>query len=216
MTALRVDMSMSLDGYVAGPNPSMEHPLGEGGEQLHQWAFAVAAWRERHGLAGGDRNPDSEVVDESMRDLGATIMGRSMFSGGHGSWASDPNANGWWGDDPPFHHPVFVLTHHARAPLPMQGDTTFTFVTDGPLAALEQARAAAGDKDVAVGGGANVVQQYLAAGLLDGLQIHHVPVLLGGGTPLFANLDPGKVRFERGRVAGSPTGVVHVKYRVLR
>jgi dihydrofolate reductase len=216
MAALRLDMSMSLDGYVAGPNPSMEHPLGEGGEQLHQWAFAVAAWRERHGLSGGDRNPDSEVVDESVRDLGATIMGRGMFSGGHGSWTSDPNANGWWGDDPPFHHPVFVLTQHARAPLPMQGGTTFTFVTDGPLAALEQARAAAGDKDVAIGGGANVVQQYLAAGLLDQLQIHHVPVLLSGGTPLFANLGPGKVRFERTRVAESPTGVVHVKYRVLK
>jgi dihydrofolate reductase len=213
---LKVDISMSLDGYVAGPNPSTEHPLGGGGEQLHQWAFAVVAWRERHGLSGGERNRDSEVVDETLRNLGATIMGRRMYSGGQGPWESDANSRGWWGDDPPFHHPVFVLTRHPREPLPIRGGTTFTFVTDGPQAALEQARAAAGDKDVAIGGGADVVRRYLDAGLLDEPQIHHVPVLLGGGSALFANLEPGRVGFERTRVVSSPTGVVHVKYRVLR
>jgi dihydrofolate reductase len=180
-------MSMSLDGYVAGPNPSMEHPLGEGGEQLHQWAFAVAAWRERHGLSGGDRNPDSEVVDESVRDLGATIMGRGMFSGGHGSWTSDPNANGWWGDDPPFHHPVFVLTHHAHEPIEMAGGTTFFFVTEGIESALEQAAAAAGGADVRLGGGPATIREYLRAGLVDELHVAVVPLLLGAGERLLGD-----------------------------
>ena len=175
MAKLTLDISMSLDGFIAGPNQTLEEPLGKGGEQLHEWAFAARGWREAHGLSGGETNADSEVIEESLRNTGATVMGRRMFSGGEGPWEDDPNADAWWGDDPPFHHPVFVLTHHAREPVTKQGGTTFTFVTDGIESALEQARAAAGDKDVAVGGGANVAQQYLKAGLLDELQIHIAP-----------------------------------------
>src|SRR5215203_3961125 len=153
--------------------------------QLHEWAFAAQAWREAHGLDGGETNVDNEVVEEGVLRVGATVMGRRMFSGGEGPWESDPNADAWWGDDPPFHHPVFVLTHHERGPLNKEGGTTFTFVTDGIESALEQARAAAGDDDVAVAGGADVVQQYLRAGLLDEIQLHVAPVLLGDGVRLF-------------------------------
>src|SRR3954463_15560309 len=155
------NISMSLDGFVAGPEPSLEDPLGKGGEQLHEWAFATQAWREPHGRSGGEANVDSELVERTIARTGATIMGRRMFSGGEGPWEDDPNADAWWGDDPPFHHPVFVLTHHEREPVTKQGGTTFTFVTDGIQSALEQARAAAADKDVAVGGGAMAVQQYV-------------------------------------------------------
>src|ERR671918_2456876 len=148
MGKLYVDISMSLDGFVAGPNQTLDDPLGEGGEGLHEWVVASASWRQRHGLSGGEANVDSEVVEEGLRSTGATVMGRRMYSGGAGPWEDDPNADGWWGDDPPFGHPVFVLTHHAREPVAKQGGTTFTFVTDGIAAALEQARAAAPDKDV--------------------------------------------------------------------
>ena len=213
MGKLTFEQSVSLDGYSAGPNPSLQDPLGEGGEQLHEWAIATMAWRESHGREGGDHNVDSEVMEESIRDNGATVMGRRMFSGGKGGWDDDPRAEGWWGDEPPFHHPVFVLTHHAREPLELKG-TTFTFVTDGIEAALEQARAAAGDKDVAIGGGADVVQQYLNAGLVDEFQVHVVPVVLGGGVRLFDNLGTG-VRVESARVVESP-GVTHLKYRVMK
>jgi dihydrofolate reductase len=217
MGRLRLDISVSLDGFVAGPNQTLEQPLGEGGERLHDWAYVAASWRERHGLAGGESNVDSEVVEEAVHGTGATVMGRRMFSGGQGPWAGDPNANGWWGEEPPFHHPVFVLTHHPREPVTMQGGTTFTFVTDGIEAALEQARAAAGDKDVAVGGGADVVQQYLKAGLLDEVQLHVVPLLLGDGVRLFENhLAGGQVQLERTGVVESPTGVTHLSYRVAR
>jgi dihydrofolate reductase len=215
MARLTVGISMSLDGFVAGPNQTLEQPLGEGGDQLHQWAFAAVSWRERHGLSGGERNPDSEVVEESLRATGATVMGRRMFSGGQGPWEDDTNANGWWGEDPPFRHPVFVLTHHAREPVTMQGGTTFSFVTDGIQAALEQARVAAGDKDVTIGGGAEVVQQYLAAGLLDELEIHLVPVLLGGGVRLLDNLGAGQVELQSTRAIQSPT-VTHLRYRVVK
>jgi dihydrofolate reductase len=213
MGKLTFEQSISLDGYSAGPDPSLEHPLGEGGEQLHEWALATMAWRESHGREGGERNVDSEVVDESIRNCGATVMGRHMFSGGEGGWDDDPRAKGWWGDEPPFHHPVFVLTHHARDPLELTG-TTFTFVTDGIESALEQARAAAGDKDVAIGGGAAVIQQYLAAGLVDEFQIHVAPVFLGGGVRLFGDLG-SDTKLEQIRVVESPT-VTHVKYRVVR
>jgi dihydrofolate reductase len=217
MARLTLDISMSLDGFVAGPNQTLEQPLGEGGEQLHEWAVAVASWRARHGLSGGETNVDNEVVEEAIANTGATVMGRRMFSGGEGPWEDDPNADGWWGDDPPFHHPVFILTHHAREPVTKQGGTTFTFVTDGIEAGLEQARAGAAGKDVAVGGGANVVQQYLKAGLLDELQIHVVPVLLGAGVRLFENhlaTAPGEL--ECTRVIESPTGVTHLRYRVVK
>ena len=215
MGKLTLDISMSLDGYIAGPNQTLEEPLGEGGEGLHEWVFGLKSWRERHGLAGGETNVDSEVVEESIRNTGATVMGRRMFSGGEGPWQDDPNADAWWGDDPPFHHPVFVLTHHAREPLTKQGGTTFTFVTDGIQAALEQARAAAGDRDVAVAGGADVAQQYLKAGLLDELQLHLVPVLLGDGVRLL-DLTGAPRRLERTRVIESPTGVTHLRYVVVK
>jgi dihydrofolate reductase len=217
MAMLTLDISMSLDGFVAGPNQTLENPLGEGGERLHGWAFATAAFRGQHELSGGETNVDNDVVEEALANTGATVMGRHMFSGGEGPWDEDPNADAWWGDDPPFHHPVFVLTHHAREPVTKQGGTTFTFVTEGIEAALEQAREAAGGKDVAVGGGANAAQQYLKAGLLDEFQIHVVPVMLGDGVRLFEGhlaTAPGDV--ERTRVVESPTGVMHLKYGVAK
>jgi len=214
MAKLRCDISMSLDGFIAGPNQTLNEPLGRGGEQLHEWAVATKGFRESHGRSGGETGPDSDIVEESLRKAGATVMGRRMFSGGEGPWEDDPNADAWWGDDPPFHHPVFVLTHHAREPLVKQGGTTFTFVTDGIEAALEQARAAAGDKDVAVGGGASVVQQYLSAGLLDELRVHLVPVFLRDGVRLFDRL-PAQVELEGTRAIQSPA-VTHLEYRVAK
>ncbi len=206
---------MSLDGYVAGPNQTLEQPLGEGGERLHEWVFPLASFRERHGLAGGETNADDEVVAESLRKTGAVVMGRRMFSGGEGAWANDPNADAWWGDDPPFRVPVFVLTHHPRETVVKQGGTSFTFVTDGIEAALEQARAAAGDKDISLAGGASVAQQYLKAGLLDELQIHVAPVLLGGGVSLFDRLGIEPFELERTRVIESPS-VTHLRFNVVR
>ena len=213
-TSLRLDISISLDGFIAGPNPTLDDPLGEGGMGLHEWVIGLDSWRERHGLEGGERGIDSDVVAESVEAAGAYIMGRHMFSGGSGPWADDPMADGWWGDEPPFRAPVYVLTHHARAPLVKQG-TTITFVTEGIESALEQAGAAAGGKDVALGGGADVAQQYLRAGLLDEIQIHLVPLLLGRGVRLFDNLEGASVGFEPTRVISSPA-VTHVRYRVVR
>jgi len=179
MPKLKLDVSMSLDGYIAAPDQTLEDPLGKGGMRLHEWLFGLKSFREQHGLEGGERrSPDDEIVAEITRGIGAVVMGRKMFSGGAGAWESDPNADAWWGDNPPFHAPVFVLTHHERAPLVKQGGTTFHFVTDGIGSALEQARSAAGDQDISLAGGAAVAQQYLAAGLLDELQIHVAPVLL--------------------------------------
>jgi dihydrofolate reductase len=216
MAKLILDISMSLDGFVAGPNQTLDDPLGKGGEQLHEWAFATKVFRERHGQSGGEDNADSKVMAETLRSTGATLMGRRMFSGGEGPWDKDPNAGAWWGDDPPFHHPVFVLTHHPREPVTKEGGTTFTFVTDGIESALEQALAAAGGKDVAIGGGADVAQQYLAAGLLDELHIHVAPVLLGGGVRLFGDdLGPEAPALESTRVIESPA-VTHLTYRVLK
>jgi len=213
MTRLRLDISMSLDGYVAGPNQSPENPLGEGGERLHDWVVPLAAWREPHGEEGGEVNASSDVVEESRQNLGATVMGRNMFGGGPGAWGKDP-WNGWWGDDPPFHMPVYVLTHHAREPLTMQGGTTFTFVTDGVESALAQAREAAGGGDVALAGGADVAQQFLAAGLVDEMQLHVAPILLGGGARLLDNVGSG-LALDLVRVVDAP-GVTHVKYRLSR
>jgi DNA polymerase-4 len=204
MAKLRCGISISVDGFVAGPNPSEEDPLGEGGEQLHEWALKLAAWREPHGLEGGEVNASTEVIAESLANVGATVMGRNMFGGGSGPWGADP-WEGWWGDDPPFHTPVFVLTHHARGPLEKQGGTTFTFVTDGIESALEQAKAAAGGKDVWLGGGANVIQQYLAAGLVDELEINIAPVVLGSGTRLFDNLARGTSASRPSGSSGPPT-----------
>jgi dihydrofolate reductase len=167
MGQVRFDISVSLDGYVAGPNADLDNPLGVGGDQLHEWAFPLRAWRGRHGMEGGETGPENDLVEQWHGNVGATVMGRRMFSGGEGPWENDPNARGWWGDEPPFHHPVFVLTHHARDPLEMQGGTMFRFVTVGIESAIEQAREAAGDKDVQIGGGANCAQQALRAGLVD-------------------------------------------------
>jgi dihydrofolate reductase len=214
MAKVTLDISMSLDGFVAGPNQTLEEPLGAGGEQLHEWVIATAGWREAHGRSGGEKNADSDMIDEGRRRTGATVMGRKMFSGGAGPWEDDPNADGWWGDNPPFGHPVFILTHHAREPVTKQGGTTFTFVTDGIESALEQARAAARDKNVAVAGGANAIQQYLAAGLFDELQLHVAPVLLGDGVRLLENLGPQPPVLELTKVIESPA-VTHVGYRIV-
>jgi dihydrofolate reductase len=214
MAKLTFDITMSLDGFIAAPNASLEHPLGEGGERLHEWAFAAESWREQHGMSGGDANEDSEILEEATKAMGAVIMGRKMFSGGEGPWEDDPNAAGWWGDDPPFHVPVFVLTHHARETKPMEGGTTFTFVTNGIEAALEQAQEVAGEKNVAIAGGASVVQQYLGAGLLDEMQIHVAPLLLGDGVRLFENhVGAQQPEVEATRVIRSPL-VTHLRYRV--
>jgi dihydrofolate reductase len=213
MTKLRFEISMSLDGYVAGPNQSDEHPLGEGGERLHEWVISLTAWRELHGREGGEVNASTPVVEAGLADVGAGLMGRGMFGGGPGPWGEDP-WNGWWGEDPPFHMPVFVLTHHEREPLVL-GDTTFTFVSDGIESALEQAAAAAGGKDVKLGGGADVAQQYLKAGLLDELMLNVVPVFLGDGARLFEGLGDVDVGLEPVGVVDAP-GVTHLKYRAVR
>ncbi|MGB2709918.1 MAG: dihydrofolate reductase family protein [Conexibacter sp.] len=214
MGKLTFQISISLDGFVAGPNPSVEQPLGEGGMELHEWVVKLAAWRRVHGYEGGEVNVSSEVVESVSENVGATVMGRNMFGGGPGPWGEDP-WSGWWGEDPPFHTPVFVLTHHAREPLELQGGTTFTFVTDGIESALAQARDAARGKDVALGGGADVAQQYLAAGLLDELQLNVVPVLLGSGTRLFEHGAGAGRGLELVRVVDAPD-VTHLMYRVVR
>jgi dihydrofolate reductase len=179
---------MSLDGFVAGPNQSLQEPLGVGGERLHEWAIALETWRRAHGMPGGDVNESTAVMEREVANIGATIMGRNMFGGGRGPWSTTEPWTGWWGKNPPFHHPVFVLTHHAREPLVMEGGTTFTFVTDGIESALDQARAAAGAKDVALSGGAQAAREYLGAGLVDEMQLHLVPTLLGDGERLFDNV----------------------------
>jgi dihydrofolate reductase len=214
MSAVKCHISISLDGFVAGPNQSIDDPIGQGGMRLHEWMFQTAAWREMDGDSGaasGERGPDDDVLDEVQQGIGAFVMGRRMFGGGDGPW--DLGWRGWWGDNPPYHAPVFVLTHHSRDPLPMQGGTTFRFVTDGIASALEQARTAAGDKDVLIAGGASAVQQYLAAGLLDELYLHIAPVILGAGERLLENV--GDPVLEPVKVVASPT-VTHVKYRIVR
>ena len=202
-------IAVSLDGFIAGPNQGSEHPLGEGGERLHDWALETEAWRREHGHEGGEDNIDSEVIDELQEGIGAVIMGRNMFSPGRGEW--DPEWKGWWGEEPPFKAPVYILTNHPRETIEMQGGTTFTFVTDGIEAALEQARAAAGDEDVLIAGGAKTIQQYLAAGLADELFLHIVPIVLGGGERLL--VDVGDLDLQQLEVIGSPA-VTHIRYAV--
>jgi dihydrofolate reductase len=212
MSKVRADISVSLDGYVAGPNQTMEEPLGENGERLHDWLVALKGWRERQGMEGGEDNESSAVFDETTANVGAEIMGRGKF----GPASRGPSADdwqGWWGDDPPFHMPVFVLTHHERQPLKLS-DTTFTFVTDGIQSALAQAHAAAGDRDVFIGGGANTINQFLAAGLLDELALHVAPLILGGGSRLFEGV-PSELKLEPIRIVEAP-GVAHLTYRVKR
>jgi dihydrofolate reductase len=201
---------VSLDGFVAGPNQSLREPLGIGGEQLHEWVVSLEAWRRPHGMEGGEVNESTPVMAEEVANIGATIMGRNMFGGGPGPWNKTDPWNGWWGRNPPFHHPVFVLTHHAREPQMMEGGTSFTFVTDGIESALEHARRAADGRDVALSGGARAAQQYLRAGLVDEMQLHLVPKLLGGGERLFDNVDDmhGLILVE---TVAAPN-VVHLKF----
>ena len=211
MTRTRAYISMSLDGFVAGPNETLEEPLGAGGEGLHAWAVATRSWRRLQGMDGGEENASDPVIADENRGIGAEIMGRGKFGPpGRGPWGGDP-WRGWWGEDPPFRKPVFVLTHHPREPLTLS-DTTFTFVTDGIEAAHARARAAAGDKDVLIGGGASVINQSLAAGLVDELELHVVPILLGSGARLFEGVGPD-VRLDLLRVIEAP-GVTHLKFRV--
>jgi dihydrofolate reductase len=211
MSSVTCQISISLDGFVAGPDQSIEDPIGQGGMRLHEWVFQTDSWHKQHGSDGGERNADSEVVEEVFEGVGAYIMGRKMFGGGDGPW--DETWTGWWGEDPPYHTPVFVLTHHPREPLEMQGGTTFDFVTDGIESALEQARAAAGDNDIVIAGGASAVRQYLAAGLLDELYLHIVPIVLGAGERLLEDVDDPVL--EPVKVVASPR-VTHVRYRVVR
>ena len=213
MGRVRASISISLDGYVAGPNQTQEEPLGEGGESLHDWLVELKAWREPSGMEGGEENVSTPVLNEEYANVGAEIMGRGKFGPpSRGPWGDRP-WNGWWGNDPPFHKPVFVLTHHAREPLKLS-DTTFTFVTDGIHSALDQTRATVGDKDIYIGGGASTINQYLGAGLVDELELHVVPLLLGGGARLFEGVGPD-VKLEPIRVVEAP-GVTHLKYRVAR
>jgi dihydrofolate reductase len=211
MSKLRMRISMSLDGFVAGPEQSVKNPLGIGGEQLHGWAIELAAWRAQHGMPGGEVNESTLVMEESQANIGATIMGRNMFGGHPGPWDPAKPWNGWWGDDPPFHHPVFVLTHHARAPLRMQGGTTFSFVTGGIQSALDQARKAAGGKDISLAGGAKACAQYLKAGLVDEMQIHLAPMLLGNGERLFDGAGDDLHGLKLVRTVAAPQ-VVHLKF----
>jgi dihydrofolate reductase len=191
MTKLRVNnLSMSLDGYVAGPDQSVDEPLGVGGEELHEWIFETAGGAQYVGRSGGDEGVDNDFFVRGFDNLGAWIMGRNMFGPVRGEWG-DSDWRGWWGDNPPYHCPVFVLTHHAHDPIEMEGDTTFYFVTDGIESAWQQAVDAAGGKDVRLGGGASTVQQYLRAGLIDEMHVAVAPVLLGAGERLFDGLDLG-------------------------
>lgn len=213
MTNVIANLSMSLDGFIAGPNASQQNPLGDGGERLHEWLFDLASFKERHGEAGGETSRDDELVRESFENVGAYVMGRRMFSNDDGPWGDDP-FEGYWGENPPFHEPVFVLTHHPRDPLEMDGGTTFHFVTDGIETAMERAAAAAGDWDIRISGGANTVQQFVSAGLLDELELQLVPVLLGDGVRLFDRSSVDGIELERTRVVESPA-VTHLRFRVL-
>ena len=210
MSRVRYRVSISLDGYVCGLKQSKQHPQGEGGMKLHEWVFPTRAFRQLLKLgAGGEEGVSSDVVQRAVEGVGATIMGRNMFGGQPGPWKADDPWNGWWGDEPPFHHPVFVLTHHARPPLALQG-TTFTFVTDGLDRALALARLAAAGKDIVLGGGAHVARAALHAGIIDDIMLHQVPILLGAGERLFDG-----VRDLRGlalrEVLPAP-GVTHLRF----
>jgi len=201
MTKLKFSLSMSLDGFVAGPDQSREDPLGKSGMALHDWAFA--AWK--------NEGPDTEYANLWSKNVGAVIMGRNMFGPIRGPWTDEP-WNGWWGEDPPYHTPVFVLTHHAREPLEMQGGTTFYFVTEGIEAAFERATDAAAGRDISLGGGASTARQYLEAGLVDEMAVHVTPVLLGGGEPLFAGIGDVLQAYECVELVSSPS-VAHFTYR---
>jgi dihydrofolate reductase len=203
MARVRVEnFTISIDGYGAGPNQTVENPLGVGGEELHDWLVATESWLQLHGKKGGVSGPDDEFARRAARNVGAWIMGRNMFAPSRGPWPND-EWKGWWGKNPPYHAPVFVLTHHARQPIELQGGTTFHFVTGGPAEALERAREAAGDKDIQISGGASTVQQYLRAGLIDEMHIAISPRLLGGGARLFEDVDPGALGYDVTQFVGT-------------
>jgi dihydrofolate reductase len=210
MSRLRLKISMSLDGFVAGPHQSVENPLGIGGMRLHEWVIPLRTWRSAHGMDGGEENESTAVVEESLANIGATIMGRNMFGGHPGPWHSQEAWNGWWGAEPPFHHPVFVLTHHARAPLQLEG-TTFAFVTEGIESALSQARSAAKGKDVSLAGGAQAAREFLVAGLVDEMLIHLVPTLLGSGERLFDGAGTDLHGLKLVRTVATPN-VTHLQF----
>jgi dihydrofolate reductase len=196
MTKLRVhNFSISLDGYGAGPQQSVKEPLGVGGEDLHGWYVATRAFQETHGKSGGTTGPDNDFARRSMQGVGAWIMGRNMFGPVRGPWPDD-QWHGWWGKNPPYHVPVFVLTHHARPPLTMAGGTVFHFVTGGIHDALKQAQAAADGRDIQLGGGAATVRQYLQARLIDEMHVAIAPVLLGSGEHLLAGIDLPALGYE--------------------
>lgn len=203
--------SISLDGFTAGTHQSTDNPLGIGGGQLHGWLQELAVWRKAAGLEGGIDSPSAGVLKGAGTNLGAYVMGRNMFGGGPGPWADEP-WDGWWGENPPFHLPVFVVTHHARAPLECEGGTTFTFVTDGVEAAVAQAQEAADGRDVMIAGGSTVARQCLAAGLVDELRLDLVAVLLGDGVRLFEDRDTRADLEQLSVVEGR--GVTHLAYRV--
>jgi dihydrofolate reductase len=210
MSRLRFTISMSLDGFSAGPDQSVEHPLGVGSERLHEWAFALKIFREMHGMDGGEVNDSTAVVEESLANIGATIMGRNMFGGHPGAWDAQHPWNGWWGNEPPYHHPVFVLTHYARKPLELEG-TTFTFVTEGIDVALEKARRAAAGKDVSLAGGAKAFQEYFRAGLVDEMLINIAPILIGSGERLFERIGHDLRGMKLVRTVATPL-VTHLKF----
>jgi len=210
MGKVRFSITMSLDGFVAGPDQSKENPLGVGGMALHEWLFELEAWRKSHGERGGVVNPSTPVVEELESGYGAVVMGRNMFGPIRGPW-EDESWRGWWGGNPPYHTPVFVLTHHERGAAEMEGETTFHFVTDGIESALARAQRAAGHRDVLIAGGASVTRQFLRAGLIDEFRLSLVPILLGGGERLLDNLR-GSTSLEQVEVIEAP-GVTHLKYR---
>jgi dihydrofolate reductase len=210
MGKVKSQLTTSLDGFIAGPNQSAEHPLGEGGEALHEWAFRLASFKQMHGMGeGGETGPSDDLYRETQSNLGAVVMGRNMFGPIRGPWP-DEEWKGWWGDDPPFHCPVYVLTHHARDSFELEGGNSFHFVTAGIEAAMAEAKEAADDQDVAVGGG-SVMHQAIAAGLIDELVVTQVPIFLGAGVPLFADIPPSTGITLTDVVEG--TGALHLTYR---
>jgi len=211
MSKLRFRISVSLDGFVAGPQQSVKNPLGVGGERLHEWVVPLKVWRASHGLEGGEENVSTTIIEEETKDIGATIMGRHMFGGHPGPWKPTDPWTGWWGKNPPFHHPVFVVTHHEREPLEMEGGTTFYFITDGIESALEKARSAAGNKDISLAGGARIAQQYLAEGHVDEMNLHVVPILLGSGERLFNDVGDHMHGLQLVRTVEAP-GVIHLRF----
>jgi dihydrofolate reductase len=214
MSKLRVlSFAISIDGFGAGPNQDLHNPLGVRGPELMEWFFHTRLWRKMHGQNGGETGIDNEIAEQSFAGIGAWILGRNMFGPVRGPWP-DESWKGWWGAEPPYHVPVFVLTHHARAPLQMAGSTTFHFVTDGIHAALQQATVAADGRDVRIGGGAATIRQYLRAGLIDDLHLAVSPVLLGSGEPLLHGIDLHALGYECERsVAGERATHVFLRKR---